>query len=375
MDHLRICIHSHIGFIFSGHGPKAPCQAAYKLMPIDFDALFAMAPNTMSVPLSALMHACLAYHSPEFQAFSHIIYLHSKNALLFSSPFSSCPLPKTNLGSLPPEVLVAIRAHLLPLLTLHLTALSVTALASYESSLVSLLCPDCQAYSIYVYGSKVWNWPYFPGPCSCPKTLSQESSRRTALLVQCLKNRTTSVLGTISKAPHVISSQIAPDIQVFSNPHHWLYMHLSKRANRIYDASRRSLEHIASQEEEIGIWGLVSDVLREFDCEVAPRGITSAAWLGSRSQEVSIIPTSLLGAEEDGTADRECRDAVIIRRVEKELGLDYEFDEFGGRNTGGHRRYRVRARGAFSIHSFCSGSLTWAINRISILSGWRYDAH
>jgi hypothetical protein len=95
----------------------------------------------------------------------------------------------------------------------------------------------------------------------------------------------------------------------------------------------------------MGIWDLVSDVLREFECEVAPEDMSfflcHPAWRRSKSQEVSVALTPLLGAVRDDTGDRGWRDAVVIRRVERELGLDFEFDEIGGRYKGGIRRYRV----------------------------------
>lgn len=315
--------------------------------------------TTMSVPPSTLMHACLAYRSTEFQVFDRIILLHSKNALLISPPSLSNIAPKTNLSSLPVEVLLTIRAHLLPILTSHLIALSMSALALYESSLVSLLCPDCQAYSVYVYGSKVWNWPYFPGPCSCLRVQSnicKVLSLKTILPIANLRNRIIALFQTRHKIPLAIPSQTVFDIQVFSSPHHWLHVHLSKRASRIYSTgSRRSPKHSG---KEMGIWDLVADVLREFECEVAPGDISSLLCHAGRSwpsvQEVSLVPKSSLGSVGDdssssggGGGNQEWKDTVVIRRVERELGLCYRFDEIGRKNTDGRRCYQDRSRGAF----------------------------
>lgn len=121
------------------------------------------------VPPSILMHASLAYLSPEFQTFAFIIRHHSNNTLLIhpESVNSLHAMSSTTLSSLPPEILLTIQYHLLPDLISHLSTLSDHTLASYESSIFSLLCTDCQEYNKKVYGPTFWDWPHFFGPCRC----------------------------------------------------------------------------------------------------------------------------------------------------------------------------------------------------------------
>src|SRR5437588_6742768 len=87
--------------------------------------------SRLRVTRLALIHAVLAYISPEFTELSHL------------------PLP------LPTEIRLRILTHL------HLT-LSVALLERLRSSLHNALddlCDRCRAYNFYVYGENVSEWP------------------------------------------------------------------------------------------------------------------------------------------------------------------------------------------------------------------------
>lgn len=72
----------------------------------------AMPPRVLSTPRSTLMYSCLAYLSPELQAFDSIVRLHSQLTLRVHP--SPCNPSRKTILSIPPELLVLIRFHLLP---------------------------------------------------------------------------------------------------------------------------------------------------------------------------------------------------------------------------------------------------------------------
>jgi hypothetical protein len=275
-----------------------------------------MSPNTIPVSPSTIMHASLAYFSPEFQLFALIIRLHSNSTLLIHPTYpSSSYSNRTTLNSLPPEVLLIIQSHLLPALISHLSTLSDCALASYESSILSLLCADCQKYNKDVYGSTFWNWPHFSGPCYCA---SVETSCGTPLDGREITNL---------------------DINQFRNPHHWLEAHLSERANNIIVA-RPKVRTWTSEKKEV-IWDLVADVLRGFECAIVNEDGTP--FLRSTTfdgRNVSIVP-----ACDEEVEDIKDRKTIIMRRVWRELGLRYEYKGVRGGREEDQRPFKARVAG------------------------------
>lgn len=267
-----------------------------------------MSSSRLVVPPSILMHASLAYLSPEFQTFAFIIRHHSNNTLLIhpESVNSLHAMSSTTLSSLPPEILLTIQYHLLPDLISHLSTLSDHALASYESSIFSLLCTDCQEYNKKVYGPTFWDWPHFFGPCRC------ESAG---------KNCETSFAEPISQQ---INTDLHPN--QFRNPHHWLEAHLSKRvmATRLWLCA-------PMHKSETAVWDLVAYVLHDFGCGVCDGDGTpllrSADFDG---RNVSIFPLrcgneGLENIEERRTLSP--KTMAIMERVYSDLGLRFEYDD------------------------------------------------
>ncbi|KAK1231256.1 hypothetical protein PQX77_005621, partial [Marasmius sp. AFHP31] len=94
---------------------------------------------------SQLMHASLAYLSPEIRTLDAII---------------ARPPPRYHSIILPTEILLSIRTHLLTSVTTHLIHQSHSALHRYESR---LLCTECRSYNDHIYGDDPWVWD----PCGC----------------------------------------------------------------------------------------------------------------------------------------------------------------------------------------------------------------
>jgi len=109
-------------------------------------------PFLLHTTRSALAHAALAHLTPELLAFDADI-LHSSSL--------ACPLPK--------ELLLIVRTNLISCLSTDLIVESTQSLASHETSLLSLICPDCISYNTDIYGPSVFDWPWdqFSGPCLC----------------------------------------------------------------------------------------------------------------------------------------------------------------------------------------------------------------
>lgn len=199
---------------------------------------------------STLMHACLAYMSPELDAINYIIH----------GPYTkSNPRQVT----LPTEILLLIRGWLFPTITTHLIKQSMTALAVYEQSLRDLLCADCIAYNVDIYGQDIWQWEQFSGACSCnsgPETHTR--FRHTNKITR--RNSTHN-----SKMGRSITSL---DPQQFVDAEHWLESYLYQVAT-LFEAKRRGQEWSVTSGTRaappIDIWDVVHSALRVFDCEVA----------------------------------------------------------------------------------------------------------
>jgi hypothetical protein len=297
-----------------------------------------MSPSSLSTTRSTIMHASLAYLSPQLQTFNFIIALHSRHGRSFNS--------KKSILHLPTELLFLIRHHLIAAMTAHLRARSASALKQYEYSLRSVLCEECISYNEDIFGADVWQWTHFSGPCGC------STSVRNA--------------NTLLKSPpplphHYHPVPFAPGIHQFTDPNQWLESYLSLEAIKLVGSPTLSGP---GNPTTTPIWNLVHNILREFGCEVlrgcasdsppsspirethdihlpgASSSSSSAAANGvlarwnHKSQRVLIVPlaSALRRAEEaarveDRVVFRSWRREVILRRVESELALAFEYPE------------------------------------------------
>ena len=200
---------------------------------------------------STLMHACLAYMSPELNAIDCIIH---------------GPYTKSNTSprqvTLPTEILLLIRGWLFPTITAQLIKQSMTALAAYEQSLQDLLCADCIAYNVDIYGQDIWQWEQFSGACSCNPGPENHMPFRNANRITWRNSIHDSRMG------RSISSL---DPQQFVDAEHWLESYLYQVAT-LFEAKRRGHKWTIASGTRAApptdIWDVVHSVLREFDCQI-----------------------------------------------------------------------------------------------------------
>lgn len=257
---------------------------------------------------SVLMHATLAHLSPEVQALDTIIH----GSLVGRS---------STLPSMPTELLLLIRSHLQPMLIAHLLEMSMAALMQHELSLQGLLCSDCIAYNQEIYGPDVWQWQQFSGPCSCVGATGYITAPR----------------GTTRK-DHIVQ----PNPKKFTDPQHWLEHHLSCESLRLPGRS------MPLSGPTFAIWDAVADVLRDYDCEITRAGFGPALdgrfvpgnyqqrldrW-NHDHRRILVAPRSSAlrryerGSFESGrTESDEWWARVILDRVDRDLGLSYEWEE------------------------------------------------
>ncbi|KAF7972213.1 hypothetical protein HWV62_18710 [Athelia sp. TMB] len=229
---------------------------------------------------SALMHASLAAMSPELITLNTIIRLRSSGAL----KVAATSRPTTSILAIPPEILLAIRGHLLPLVITHLTTLSGAALVAYEATRRAQLCAECLEFNTHVFGPDLWAWPG-TGACHCGD-VGRAASTRRALFKS--KASLTSPRGLPKPA----------------NEQEWLELYLSKRAKRVLAARDGPRASISK-----GIWDLVAGVLQEHECRID--GDTNGALL-------CLVPALSRDAD---TAEERWRAAAALGRVQRELGL------------------------------------------------------
>ncbi|KAF8204387.1 hypothetical protein K438DRAFT_559023 [Mycena galopus ATCC 62051] len=235
---------------------------------------------------STLMHAALAHVSPELREFDLIAFGKLRRRAVSR---------RRSLSSMPIELLLLIRIHLVPILIAHFMAISATSLQHYEASLRHLVCPQCRVFYEYVYGGlDVWKWR-LAGPCPCTPDAS-----------------------------HIHH----PNPKQFRDGHHWLETYLSRKSLRFRGLSPQP------SSSSTPIWDVVSEVLREFGCEA----ISSRRGLLSRRDPQSILVVALRptrcpssSAKEDSNLDA----PVLFRRLERDLGLsrDYEPRTLPDRST------------------------------------------
>ncbi|KAF8910062.1 hypothetical protein CPB84DRAFT_1842722 [Gymnopilus junonius] len=274
--------------------------------------------SAISVSKSTLMHASLAHVSPEVRTMDDI--------LLTLSPTSA------SRKYLPTEILLLIRDHLFMTMTAQLVQQSVVALEAYEHSLTDLLCSDCTAYNLEIYGPDIWQW-----------IISLERARAfRSKLVEAQATRTN-----------------VPNPKQFVDREHWLECHLSYKVaaspvivmglGDTYSMSSAARPLASS----IDIWGLMNSVLREFDCEAVrePEDVMCTLQCVGRGQicpkrnYMQVIPVQqhhkVTQEDLDGLAQ------VALHRASRDLCLSSEYPEIY--NT---RRHHI---------SSSAGRLRWSV--------------
>ncbi|KZP21466.1 hypothetical protein FIBSPDRAFT_931673 [Athelia psychrophila] len=249
---------------------------------------------------SALMHASLAFMSPELLTLNTIIHLRSSSSL---KVLATSGTGTASILSLPPEILLAIRVHLLHLLITHLTLLSSNSLSAYETTRRAQLCEDCLAYHTEIFGGDVWSWPV-RSACYClgsPKGIILAFQRASYKPVESLE-----------------STRIPPEPVAQQE---WLEFYLSKRAKRIFAARQGPRASMRK-----GIWDLVSDVLHMLQCSIIRHPDNSSLFTSSRTSRAlrcTVVPEPL-GNGADVTCEdvhMNGRNAIVLWRLQTELGL------------------------------------------------------
>ena len=202
--------------------------------------------HAMSVSRSTLLHASLAYISPEVQALDDIIYT----------------VPTSASQRLPPtEILLLIRDHLFERITIQLIEQSKVALETYERSVAELLCSDCITYYLDIYGPDVWQWDHFSGACECVPPGDRDSRTTAYKSPKChnLDHRSKLVQGRTS----------IPNPRQFVDRQHWLETHLSCQTATLpvkqilrHPRSNSSVALPATSSSSIDVWDVVDFVLQ-----------------------------------------------------------------------------------------------------------------
>jgi hypothetical protein len=260
---------------------------------------------SLSLHPNTLLHASLAYLSPESRFFDSLIRHRS---------LSAHQQHPSSLLSLPSELLLLIRTHLHHALTAHLIDQTQHALEEYEHTMRALLCPDCRSYNDDVFGSSVWSWEGFCGPCSCGGSPDRDGRVQPE--------------GTLFPK-HFLDRQ------------HWIEAHLAR-------------QHLLTTPSSplVSVWNAVDDVLGEFGCTlikdalnpsfVTGRGrvdrsasaggvlallrnwggramISTTSFVPCRPRYLTVVPCSLSDAYPKE------REEVVLNRIKRELGLDLDF--------------------------------------------------
>jgi hypothetical protein len=220
---------------------------------------------------------------------------------------------------LPTEILIIIRGWLFPIITAQLLAQSATALLAYEKSLRNLLCPDCVAYNLDIYGPDIWHWEQFSGPCACREIV--EPGRQGRAYSHSSKH-TSPNLGMLNPKQFYDSLQ-------------WLEHHLSN------ETALRTIKyrgyHRSASVSMTNIWDIVNDVLREFNCEINHESDAYNRIERGQSKnkhDIQIIPLQHDGPGLDSEktteteTDANWRVYVLLRRASRDLGLLLEYPQY-----------------------------------------------
>ncbi|KAJ6486123.1 hypothetical protein C8R47DRAFT_529584 [Mycena vitilis] len=233
---------------------------------------------------STLMHAALAHVSPELREFDLLAFGKLRRRVLSR---------RQSLSSMPIEILLLIRTHILPVLIAHFIAISSTSLQHYEASLRRLICPQCRLFNEYVYGLDVWKW-HLAGPCSC------------AAIIPRVRRR--------------------PNPKQFRDRHHWLETYLSRKSLRFRGLSAQSPSSSAA------IWNIVSDLLGVFGCEVirmdsGRRGPGMPLLSRWDRQSILVVPAQSTRASLGAQEYCSWTVPVLLGRLERDLGLSRDYSE------------------------------------------------
>jgi hypothetical protein len=288
---------------------------------------------------STLMHASLAYWSPESMYFDSLISRHSMCTLRVRS------ISRTTILSIPPELLLLIRSHLHIAITTQLTSRTAHALRDYEVSLRELLCPDCCFYNDDVFGSNVWNWEGFSGPCSCD-FIGKDRSRDSVVVQKDL-------------SPQPFPKQ-------FIDRQHWVETYLTREYSHLVSSSPSPLSS-SKFSPSVGVWSVVDEVLREFGCMVVRDSLPShsltrsqgmfvllrnlgrsSPWL-YRPTHQAVVPLPFTGRAKE--MDR-CSREIILNRVRRELCLDHELEFEGAGCDSGQEESDAVHHSRPAVHAF-----------------------
>ena len=205
--------------------------------------------------------------------------------------------------TLPPEILLLIRAYVLANVTNHLIGQSCSALQRYENTLRHLLCTECRSYNEYIYGDDPWQWEQFFGACGC------------------VRGRYFASLSFTPTDPSSLTSTPSLNPRQFIDRRQWLENYLSRKSLRF--VSRRTLDQPPRSHHPI--WSLVGDVLQSFQCTSIPQTGQLASLhpptssTGAEGNDVLIVPD--VGSFQEGTLLDDWTTKLKLRRVERELAL------------------------------------------------------
>ncbi|KAG0707574.1 hypothetical protein DFH29DRAFT_896402 [Suillus ampliporus] len=219
----------------------------------------------LQVTRLTLIHAVLAYISPEFTAMSYL------------------PL------ALPTEIRLRILTHL------HLT-LSVSLLESLSRSLQNALddlCNTCRTYNFHVYGENLSEWPEIrvTGGCWCAKVGAHPR-------LEIAHDRWNSDTRVEAKIRSPITDSDPPPYFV-CHLRHIAVTYLSTTSPSPYTREIEAMVTSHAGAKEID--ALVSRVLRHFHCSVTPS--KTRAW--NLEDELCIVPIS------EGRSDDPSNDEIL----------------------------------------------------------------
>ncbi|KAG1886015.1 hypothetical protein F4604DRAFT_1969099 [Suillus subluteus] len=270
--------------------------ANINIIPLDLDlyssATTCMTSSPMESPSSStclrvtrltLIHAVLAYVSPQFTAMSCLPLL------------------------LPIEIRCRILTHL------HLT-LSASLLESLNHSLQSALvdlCDRCKTYNFHVYGQNVSDWPEIKvtGGCWCAKIGGHQRPE-----IARARDRRDSDACVDAKIRSPMADSDPPPYFIF-HLRHVAVTYLSTTSPSPYTRDIEAMATSRAGAKEID--ALVSKVLRHFQCCVAPSK-TRVVW--KLEDELCIIPISERSSE--GPSDDEI---LCTLRLALELNRHRDF--------------------------------------------------
>ncbi|KAH9486334.1 hypothetical protein JR316_0000398 [Psilocybe cubensis] len=283
-----------------------------------------------------LMHASLAYLTDEIRTIDDIIHYPSS----------------TGKPCLPNEILLMIRGWLFPSMTAQFMRQSVSALEAYEYSLCEMLCSDCLAYNVDIYGPDIWNWEQFSCACT-PAGNEDPHGHRRARINGTYKQERHDCEQTINWK--TIPDSILLDEKHFADPEDWLESYLSKEAGRMISRiGRRGRQHLlpgfseyCRRSPSVNIWEVVGFVLRELDCEAlvgADRGHFHA-----ERDIVQVIPLKhhtspemdCLSIESEPSItqeDLDWRAQAALHLAGRDMGLSLKYPETAGFEATGTRR-------------------------------------